>query len=118
MNIYIDPRYKYLLFLAFHFSPIVHEISLPIPEIVGKFLSLLFETPPPTVPKYPRRPNSRPLAGQFGRKTRKFPEIVTANQFIPVALEKKEGKKKKKEGRKKRGGGGEESFGSRSFPKR
>lgn len=112
MNIYIDPRYKYLL-------ADIHEISLPVPEIVGKFLSLLFETPPPpTVPKYPRRPNSRPLAGQFGRKTRKFPEIVTANQFIPVALEKKEGKKKKKEGRKKRGGGGEESFGSRSFPKR
>lgn len=40
MNIYIDPRYKYLL-------ADIHEISLPVPEIVGKFLSLLFETPPP-----------------------------------------------------------------------
>lgn len=116
MNIYIDPRYKYLL-------ADIHEISLPVPEIVGKFLSLLFETPLPTVPKYPRRPNSRPLAGQFGRKTRKFPEIVTANQFIPVALEKKEGKKKKKEGRKKRRmGGGERRGGGvlwvAQFPKR
>ena len=105
MNIYIDLRYTCPSRVSFLAgieisSAITGDNSLAAVPKSWKISFSPLRNAAPYCSKTPSSPD-RPLAGQFGRKTRKFPEIVTANpsnQFIPVALEKK------KEGRRRRSG--------------
>lgn len=115
MNIYIDLRYTCPSRVSFLAdieisSAITGDNSLAAVPKSWKISFSPLRNAAPYCSKTPSSPD-RPLAGQFGRKTRKFPEIVTANpsnQFIPVALEKKKRREEK-------GGGQGGSFGSRSF---